>query len=83
MGMKEIKNILLIEDIDGLIELGAPVDEYDDEANDIYDAMNENGSENLLEKIYSIWATSFALDEEELEKRKLALGKIHRLILSF
>ncbi len=49
--LSSIDHILVQEDIEGLIEAGAPVDEYQDEAAQIAAAINMLTEENFREDI--------------------------------
>ena len=82
---KEIDLILQAEDIEGLIESGAPSDEYHSEVQDIIQALEKLNSseftqENILAIVSAIWLRNFNLQEEELKKRESALIRITRKI---
>lgn len=48
--LSAIENILIPEDIEGLIEMGAPIDEYQDEAAQITAAVTALGEEEFSEE---------------------------------
>jgi hypothetical protein len=88
---KDIEQILIQEDIEGLIEAGAPNDEYSDEAAQIFSAMsqlNQAGENNaqIDEVIYPIicliWSKSFDLDAKDMEHRAPAIKRVVQKILS-
>jgi hypothetical protein len=76
---EHINSILINEDIEGLIELGAPEDEYYDEAAQLLAAINVYDGDlddNAISALLTIiWTKSFGLDQEELSKRLDDIGK--------
>ncbi len=69
-----IKNFFKDLDVEGFIEGGAPDDEYDTEAERIYEACaGLSADEKEFDVIKAIvllqWKESMDLDDEELEKR--------------
>jgi len=52
--MMSLKNILCEEDIEGLIKLGAPADEYNSEANEIEAAMSSLGDKRSEEQVVKL-----------------------------
>jgi len=81
-----IKRELRQEDIEGLIEMGAPDDEYDSEAQAFFDAVtdlsqDERTEMNLAAAVSLVWSRFFDLDPEELELRLPALkSAVQRLL---
>lgn len=76
-----INNLLVSEDIEGLIELGAPEDEYIQEAEDIHFAIDKLGEpertkENILAIISIIWMKNFELNQNDMELRLESLENI-------
>lgn len=68
------------QDVEGLIEAGAPNDEYDDEAAQCFTAIqampdNEVTKEAVLDVLSVIWAKSFNLGSDELALRAPELEK--------
>ncbi len=81
ISLEEIKLALQREDIEGLIELGAPDDEYDSEASAILSGLRvipvlELNQENLAAIIAVVWAESFGRVEEEIALRMPAFLRI-------
>jgi len=78
-----IREILNREDIEGLLEIGAPADEYSIEAELISQAI-ENGqvelqNEKLYELLREIWHKMFGpFSEEEIKKRQSAFERVAR-----
>jgi UDP-N-acetylmuramoylalanine-D-glutamate ligase len=81
-----IDSILQTEDVEGLIALGAPADEYSCEAKDINAALVKLSDDQLTEAniiavIALVWAKYFGLSSEDIAKRMQAFQRIaHRLI---
>jgi hypothetical protein len=83
----KIETILREADIEGLIESGAPDDEYDSEAVEIAVALEKIApgdltEDNVLTIVCGIWNKSFGHDESETEKVKPYFRKIVRSILA-
>jgi hypothetical protein len=81
-----IDNILIPEDIEGFIEMGAPADEYQDEAAQIAAAIaalgaEEFSEENILAIVSLVWMKSFGLDEEDMALRLPALRRVTQAIV--
>lgn len=58
----KVKEILFIEDVQGLIKLGAPENEYDNEAFRITNRLNSEGAStvnDVLIVLYGVFAESF------------------------
>lgn len=80
-----VENILREEDIEGLIQLGAPADEYDLEARAIAAAISRLGGqateEQVAQAVRDIWKEFFDLSTEDLEARGEAFRRVaHRLL---
>lgn len=72
--VKSINALLCERDIEGLIELGAPLDEYESEAKIIAEAVSDltveqRTEENILAIVTVVWAKYFELSPNELELR--------------
>lgn len=83
-----IDDALRAEDVEGLLELGAPRDEYSHEAKTIASELDElttgaASEENIAGVIAKVWAKSFELSDEDLDKRYTALHRVARQILAF
>lgn len=82
-----ISMLLVQEDLEGLIEAGAPADEYDNEAAQIAAAVSslsreEVKEETILAIISLVWIKSFELTAEELKLRLPAIMRVVRKIVS-
>lgn len=81
-------NELLVEsDIEGLIENGAPKDEYFTEAEQIVSAINQLekkqiNEENILAIISLVWMRNFELSVEELKLRANSINEIIKKLFS-
>lgn len=83
--VSSIDTILVQEDIEGFIEAGAPVDEYQDEAAQIAAAITlmtaENfDKDNILAVVSLVWMRSFGLGEEDVALRLPALRRVAQAI---
>ncbi len=83
-----IDNALRSEDVEGLLELGAPSDEYSHEAKTIASALEEltpgaASEDGIAAVVAKVWARSFDLSDEDLDKRYAALRRVARQILAF
>lgn len=81
-----INALLVQEDVEGLIDAGAPSDEYSDEAAQIAAALLQLDHEQLTEDIILstvslIWIKNFELSEQDMKLRIPALERITRLML--
>lgn len=70
----------------GLLELGAPGDEYSDEAEKIASELHaltptEATEDRVADVIANVWANCFELCQEDIERRETALhraaGQVH------
>ena len=82
-----INALLVQEDVEGLIDAGAPPDEYLDEAAQITAALLllEQGQlteENILSTLSLVWLRSFELSEQDVKLRVSALERIAQKILT-
>ncbi|MCK9994005.1 MAG: hypothetical protein Dbin4_02525 [Alphaproteobacteria bacterium] len=83
--LSAIDTILVQEDIEGLIEAGAPRDEYQDEAAQIAASLGmldpENFSEdNILAIVSLVWLKSFDLSEADMALRLAAFRRVTQAI---
>ncbi len=74
-------SVLRQEDIEGLIALGAPEDEYDSEAAEIAEAVNKldvtaRTQSNIAAIIALVWAQMFNHSPNEMEMRTPALQRV-------
>lgn len=84
---KNISFYLQSADIEGLIEIGAPADEYESEAQDIAHALAELPKEDWREHdvvaiISLIWARSFNLASDDMTKRLPAIQELAGRIIA-
>jgi hypothetical protein len=82
-----IEDALRAEDVEGLLELGAPKDEYSHEARRISLELDSSvpgrgSEEQILVIIANVWGNSFDLSEEDLDKRHTALRRVAGRILA-
>jgi hypothetical protein len=83
MDLKQFKDLFSEHDIEGLIEQGAPLDEYDEEAMKLAQRLKDQefvGTKidhaAIVDALTGIWSESFDLRGEELEKRRQNLTKL-------
>lgn len=86
MLIENIAAALRTEDVEGLIELGAPEDEYNSEAEHIALALAQFSSDqftqqNLVAVIALVFAQSFNRSPKEIEQRLPAFNKIASILL--
>ena len=83
-----VEEMLRLEDIESLIESGAPDDEYDSEAAEIAEALNalkgdRFTEDNIISIVAHVWAKMFNLDEDDIKKRMPAFQNVaQRLLLA-
>jgi hypothetical protein len=82
-----IDQALQKEDVEGLIEMGAPGDEYVSEAQEIAEAVasmsaGQLTAQNIVAVISLVWAKSFNRSAEEIKERLPAFHRIAQDILS-
>lgn len=82
-----IAELLRHSDIEGYIELGAPRDEYDSEAEALALSFSELGDQHVtVDSITSIirevWRESFNLNDTELQKRKNIMQDLAKNIVN-
>ncbi len=87
LSLTVIEAILRFEDIEGLLALGAPSDEYCDEASEIQAALEkldayEATRDRVTVLVRETWERAFGpFSEEEREKRKPVLERVVHSIL--
>ena len=84
--LERVRNVLVDLDPEGLIQMGAPTDEYDGEARTIAHAI-ESGVIITSQYIRDVWLCSFGCGDimgghgvDPTEKTKVVFGMPHRLI---
>ncbi len=87
--LEKIRDVLKRADIEGLIEIGAPKDEYDPEAEMIWQRISVAGpadqlfnEETVVAIIRRVWEEMFELDSHNLEKRTIAFTSVARELLA-
>jgi hypothetical protein len=85
--VSRIDAILQAEDIEGLLELGAPKDEYSHEAARITSELGalmpgDATEDRITAVVANVWARSFNLSEEDLDKRCPALRRVAQQIVA-
>jgi hypothetical protein len=87
--LDQVSELLRTEDIEGLVEIGAPGDEYESEAEMITDriAAAESASPNgritkadAIRIIREVWAEMFSLENEDLSRRQDAFEHVAALL---
>lgn len=84
ISVSDINAVLQAEDIEGLLQLGAPTDEYVYEAEKIHAALAECGSSegSVAAVVTQVWARSFDLSEGELAKRSQSFHRVASQLLA-
>lgn len=85
LGKSSILQFLTEADIEGLIAAGAPVDEYEEEAEAIFLALESVEPQLLSDDaviaiVSSVWAESFGLDAHSLKQRRGAFEAVAKKI---
>lgn len=81
-GLTEFKRLFAEQDVEGLIALGAPHDEYDSEATEVAQKLKDLKSamkvdhEAVVKVLLDVWSASFDLEGDELEQRREELTKL-------
>lgn len=84
----QIQQVLNDEDIEGLLHVGAPSDEYESEARMIAKAITQASEPELAEErltavIRSTWAEMFGpFSEEQLRRREAAFLRVARRVMA-
>lgn len=83
----DIDNVLRHEDIEGLLELGAPEDEYSHVARIMADVLSSADTSTLTENditaiISQVWARHFDLSVEDIGGRLPAMQRVAHQLLS-
>ncbi len=85
--LKRIREVLRRADIEGLIAIGAPKDEYDSEAQLIRQGLSETSLNATRDEgaavaiIRDVWKQEFELDDGELDRRNEAFASAAREML--
>jgi hypothetical protein len=86
--LNSIKELTRDADVEGFIADGAPADEYDTEAEDLFRAIQHFATKELVPVrlmpiLNRIWAVSFNVSGDELESRLPALEGLAQQIARF
>lgn len=86
IGIIQIDALLQQEDIEGLLALGAPRDEYIFEAKSIaaelVDPENRSTEDQIYEVIKKVWNRKFGpFESADLEKRSMAFRRVAQMII--
>ena len=83
MDLNGLKDLFSEHDIEGLIDEGAPIDEYDEEAIKLARRLKDLKLDKtkidhtaIVDALMGIWSESFNLRGAELEKRRQNLTKL-------
>lgn len=83
--MSTIKTILHDEDIEGLIKIGAPADEYNGEAaeiaSEIYRLQGQSTEKQVAQVVEEVWKRSFDLGRADLKLRRDAFRRVAQRII--
>ncbi len=79
--LASLRELVATADVEGFIAQGAPADEYDEEAQSLYDQIStwstaELTPERLLPVLEGIWAQAFSLGEPALNSRRVKLREL-------
>jgi len=83
----QIQQVLNDEDIEGLLQAGAPTDEYETEARMIAEAITQAHESKLTEErltsvVRSTWAEMFGpFSGDQLRKREAAFQRVARRVM--
>ena len=86
LSLAEVKAALIAEDVEGFINLGAPNNEYDREAEAITSALSALSKEqfteaNIITTIAFVWAKAFNRSRDEIAMRMPAFQHIAEKLL--
>ena len=86
--LSTVQEVLQAEDPEGLLELGAPTDEYSEEAKQIASELRRFGADELTEErvagvVRDVWVKAFGpFSEEDIRKRLPAFRQAASRIVS-
>jgi hypothetical protein len=86
--LDSVNDLVTEQDVEGFIADGAPADEYESEAEEVFAALfalptPEATRERILAILEQTWKKNFSLSEYELNQRRPAFEKIVERILHF
>ena len=73
--LASIQELVAAEDVDGFIAEGAPADEYESEAEDLFERIRAFSTDELVSArltplLEQIWQSSFKLSDEDLAAKR-------------
>ncbi len=79
--LASIQELVSTADVEGFIADGAPADEYETEAEDVFDTIaswptGDLTAERLLPVLEGAWTQGFSLDNKGLEQRRVKLREL-------
>lgn len=86
--LNSIEELIANADIEGFIAGGSPADEYETEAEQIFQTIQlwptaDLNTERLLPVLEAVWAQAFSLDDRGLEDRRVKLRELAAQIERF
>ena len=86
--LASLEELVSTADVEGFIADGGPADEYEIEAEHLYEQIHtwptaDLTTERLLPVLEEIWAQAFALDDRGLETRRVKLRELAAQIERF
>jgi hypothetical protein len=83
-----IKELVATADVEGFLAQGAPADEYDTEAELLFDFLEDLPTDEiiapeLLPILEAIWRKDFSLDDDALAERRPALLALAQSVARF
>lgn len=85
---QSLNELLATADVEGFIAQGDPPDEYETEAEQLYNAVRnwptrELIAERILPVLETIWTQAFSLDDREIQNRRVKLRQLAAQIQRF
>lgn len=79
--LHSIQELVAASDIESFIAEGSPADEYETEAEDIFNVLqswptSDLTTERILPVVEGAWTQSFGLDDKGLEQRRVKLREL-------
>ena len=79
--LDSLQELVATADIEGFIAAGSPADEYETEADLLFDAIKgwptaDLRTERLLPVLENVWTQAFSLDDHDLAHRRVKLREL-------
>lgn len=79
--LHSIQELVATADVDGFIADGAPADEYESEADDLFERIRHFSTDELVTArlipiLEEVWQVSFQLSDEDLAAKRPGLGEL-------